>query len=474
MTASPRTLTHEDCLFIGGQWTPAHGPEHEVISPATEQVVATVNYASADDVDAAVAAARAAWPAWAASTVADRCAILRALAEHLESNADEFARIIEAEHGSPSALARKLHVEVPIQVIRATADALESFEFETQVGNSTILRESVGVVAAITPWNLPLHQVVAKVIPAIAAGATVVLKPASLTPLSAYALARALQQVGLPAGVFNVIVGDGRVVGESLAAHRGVDLVSFTGSTAVGHRIAELAARNLSRVTLELGGKSASVVLPDADEAQLAAAVKVTLANCFLNAGQTCTALSRLVVPRDRLATVEALAADAAKKYVPGSSRLGPVISAAQRDSVQSFLTDSALSGAKVVYRGSAEELPATGFYVAPAVVSQISSDHKLAQEEIFGPVLAILAYDDLADAERIANDSSYGLSGAVWGPGDSATAFARRMRTGMVDVNGAAFNASAPFGGYKQSGYGRELGAFGIADCLQVKAVQS
>jgi aldehyde dehydrogenase (NAD+) len=317
-----------------------------------------------------------------------------------------------------------------------------------------------------------------KVIPALAAGATVVLKPAGLTPLTAFELARAIDAAGLPAGVFNLVPGSGRVVGDHLVRHPDVDQISFTGSTPVGRQIAVTAAETLKRVTLELGGKSASVVLDDVDDALLAKAVKITVGNCYLNGGQTCTALSRLIVPAARIEEAERLAAEAAAKYVPGA-RLGPLISAEQRKEVETFL-DPATGGpsTRTVLGGAARaggvQLPERGYYVAPTVFGGVDPDSRLAQEEVFGPVLSILAAESDDDAVEIANNSPYGLSGAVWGTDqDAAVAVAARMQTGQVDVNGGAFNPGAPFGGYKQSGIGREMGDYGIADVLEVKSVQ-
>jgi aldehyde dehydrogenase (NAD+) len=464
----------ETRLYIGGEWTPGGGADLEVENPATEQVTGVVTQASADDVEAAVAAARGAFPGWAATPVAERAALLRRVRELLAERADVFADIVNREQGSPPKVARALHVDTPIAVVDATIEALERFPFTSESGNSLIRREPVGVVAAITPWNLPLHQVVVKVVPALAAGTTVVLKPAGLTPLAAFELARVFDDAGLPAGAFNLVPGSGRVVGDLLTRHPHVDQVSFTGSTPVGRTIAGVAAETLKRVTLELGGKSASVVLADVSDELLAKAVKITVANCFLNGGQTCTALSRLVVPAGRIEQAEELAAAAAAKYAPGS-RLGPLISAEQRKEVQSFLEPGAGGPQAVtVTVTSAVELPERGYYVPPTVVSRVDPDSRLAQEEVFGPVLSILAADSDDDAVAIANNSIYGLGGAVWGTDDDAAlAVAARMQTGQVDVNGGAFNPGAPFGGYKQSGVGREIGEYGIADVCEIKAVQ-
>ncbi|MCF7549352.1 aldehyde dehydrogenase family protein [Pseudonocardia sp. WMMC193] len=462
---------HEPNLYIDGRWTPGGGVDLEVENPATEEITGRITQASVEDVETAVAAARTAFGPWAATPVAERAAVLRRLGAVLRERADVFADIVNREQGSPPRVARALHVDTPIAVVDATVEALERFEFRSELGNSLILREPVGVVAAITPWNLPLHQVVVKVVPALAAGTTVVLKPAGLTPLAAFELARAFEAAGLPAGAFNLVPGSGRVVGDLLTRHPGVDQVSFTGSTPVGRTIAATAAESLKRVTLELGGKSASVVLSGASDAQLAAAVKLTVANCFLNGGQTCTALSRLIVPADRIEQVEELAAAAAAKYAPGS-RLGPLISAGRRKEVQSFLEPGA-GGASAVTVTAPLELPERGYYVTPTVVSRVAPDSRLAQEEVFGPVLAVLAAGSDDDAVTLANDSIYGLGGAVWGPDEAALEVAGRLQTGQVDVNGGAFNPGAPFGGYKQSGTGREIGEYGIADVLEIKAVQ-
>jgi aldehyde dehydrogenase (NAD+) len=466
------TVQREAELYIGGRWVPGGGTDLEVENPATEQVTGVITQASTGDVEAAVAAAKAAFPEWAGRPVAERAAVLRRVRDIVAERADVFADIINREQGSPPKLARALHVDTPIAVVDATIAALERFPFASEIGNSLIRREPVGVVAAITPWNLPLHQVVVKVVPALAAGTTVVLKPAGLTPLAAFELARAFDAAGLPPGVFNLVPGSGRVVGDLLTRHPDVDQVSFTGSTPVGRTIAGVAAETLKRVTLELGGKSASVVLSDATDELLAKAVKITVANCFLNGGQTCTALSRLIVPEHRVEQVEELAAAAAAKYAPGS-RLGPLISADQRKEVESFLEPGA-GGSAAVTVTSPVDLPAHGFYVTPTVVSRVDPDSRLAQEEVFGPVLSILSAGSDDDAVAIANNSIYGLGGAVWGTdSDAALAAAARMQTGQVDVNGGTFNAGAPFGGYKQSGTGREIGEYGIADVCEIKAVQ-
>ncbi len=459
-------VLHEPTLYIDGAWVAGSGDDCGVENPATEETTAVVTQATQRDVDHALVAARDAFDGWAATPVAERAAALCRLHQVIAERADTFAAVINREQGSPPPVARKLHVDTPLAVIEKTADALEQFEFRSRLGNSIILREPVGVVAAITPWNLPLHQIVVKVVPAVAAGCTVVVKPAALTPLAAFELARAFEAAQFPAGVFNLVTGSGPDIGDHLAKSPLVDHVSFTGSTAVGRQVAAAAAGTIKGVTLELGGKSASVVLSDVSDELLAKAVKVTVANCYLNGGQTCTALSRLIVPADRLAKAEELAAAAAAKYAPGE-RLGPLISAGQRKEVESFLTPGKIVSTPL-------DLPDRGYYVTPTVYSEVDPDSRLAQEEIFGPVLSILVAESDEHAIELANNSIYGLGGALWTEDvDGAVDWAARIRTGQVDVNGAPFNPRAPFGGYKQSGVGREIGDFGIADVLEIKAVQ-
>ncbi|MDM3975304.1 aldehyde dehydrogenase family protein [Mycobacterium marseillense] len=471
MQSLAKKVHHEPSLYIAGQWVPGTAPDIEVENPATEELAGIVTQASLGDVELAISAAKEAFPGWAGTPVRDRARLLRAVYTEIASRAETFADIIGREQGSPPKVARTLHVDTPLTVIDATIDTLEAFPFESEIGNSLIRHEPVGVVAAITPWNLPLHQVIVKVIPALAAGATVVLKPAALTPIAAFELARAFHAAGLPGGVFNLVSGSGREVGGLLTRHQDIDQLSFTGSTLVGREVAAAAAATLKRVTLELGGKSASVVLADAPDELLAKAVKITVANCFLNGGQTCTALSRLIVPESRIEEVERLAADAAAKYIPGQ-RLGPLISAAQRKEVESFLQPG-VGGADATTVSTPMQLPERGYYVAPTVISRVDPSSRLAQEEVFGPVLSIITAHSDDDAVAIADDSIYGLGGAVWGRPETALDVATRLRAGQVDINGASFNPAAPFGGYKQSGIGREIGAHGIADVCEIKAIQ-
>ena len=468
---------HLESLFVGGEWVEPSGDERlAVVNPTTEQELATVPAGTPADVDRAVAAARAAFPAWSATPPAERAAVLSKVADALAARRDETARLIATEVGSPLRFAAAVQAGLPLTVLGSYASLLPDYPFEERVGNSLVLREPVGVVAAITPWNYPLHQVVAKVAAATAAGCTVVLKPSEVAPLSAYVLAGALVEAGLPAGVVNIVPGTGPVVGEALAAHPDVDMVSFTGSTRAGRRVSAVAAGTVKRVALELGGKSANVILDDAD---LAAAVKVGLANCYLNAGQTCTAWTRMLVPASQHDEAVALAVAGTAKYAVGDplaegTRVGPLASAAQRDRVRDHIA-----------RGTTEATLATGgveppdgldrgWFVRPTVFAGVRPDATIAQEEIFGPVLSVIPYSSEDEAVEIANGTPYGLAGAVWSADqDRAVAVARRLRTGQVDVNGGKFNPLAPFGGYKQSGNGRELGRYGLEEFLEVKSLQ-
>lgn len=457
-----------DGMYIDGAWRPAAGTDViEVVNPVDEQVIGHVPAGTAADVDAAVRAARAALPAWSATPPTERAARLTALRDALLARKDEIAETVTAELGAPLQFSQNVHAAVPIAVAGSYAELAATYAFEEKAGNSTVYLEPVGVVGAITPWNYPLHQVVAKVAPALAAGCTIVLKPAEDTPLVAQLFAEAVHEAGVPAGVFNLVTGLGPVAGQALAEHPDVDLVSFTGSTAVGRRIGATAGAAVKRVALELGGKSANVILPSADLAQ---AVNVGVANVMSNSGQTCSAWTRMLVHRERYEEAVELAAAAAAKYGP---RIGPVVNAKQRARVRGYIDKGVAEGARLV-AGGTEPPHEQGYFVSPTVFADVTPDMTIAQEEIFGPVLAILPYEDEEDALRIANGTVYGLAGAVWaGDEAEAVAFARRMDTGQVDINGGRFNPLAPFGGYKQSGVGRELGAHGLAEYLQTKSLQ-
>ncbi|MBW4720809.1 aldehyde dehydrogenase family protein [Saccharothrix obliqua] len=448
----------------------------EVVNPTTEEVIGTVRAGTPGDVDTAVTRAAAAFPAWAATAVEERAEVVRRIAEGLTARADELASTMTAEMGTPITFATKVQVPNPVGIANGVADALEAGYFTDEViGNSLVVREPAGVVAAITPWNFPLQQMVAKVVPALAAGDAVVLKPSELAPLTADLLAEVVAAAGVPHGVFELVHGTGPVVGEALAAHPRVDVVSFTGSTRAGRRVSALAAETVKRVALELGGKSANVVLDDAD---LGRAVKIGVANAFMNNGQACSAWTRLLVPADRQEEALATAVAAAAKYVPddparSGTRLGPAVTAAQRDRVVGYIRRGVEEGARLVH-GGVDAPTERGFHVAPTVFGDVTSDMVIAQEEIFGPVLSVLPYTDVDDAVRIANSTIYGLGGAVFSADpERALAVAKRLRTGQVDINGAAFNTSAPFGGYRQSGNGREFGRYGLDEFTEVKSIQ-
>ncbi|CAG2129228.1 aldehyde dehydrogenase family protein [Cupriavidus plantarum] len=471
-------MQQRDKLFINGNWVAPHASgQIEVIQSSDESVMGTIPEGHARDAEDAIAAARAAFDGWAATPVAVRVGYLRKIAEGLKDRTEELATLIAREVGMPLKLARAIQVGGPVYNWGQAARLLEQFEFESQVGNSLVVREPVGVVAAITPWNFPLNQITLKVAPALAAGCTVVLKPSEVAPLNAFVLAEVIEAAGLPPGVFNLVTGYGPVVGEVLASHPEVDMVSFTGSTRAGKRVSELAAQSVKRVALELGGKSASVILDDADFAQ---AVKGTVNACFLNSGQTCSAHTRMLVPRARYDEVRELARKAVAGFTVGdpltdSAKLGPLVSAAQKQRVVSYIHRGIDEGAELVAGGP--ENPDgldRGFYVRPTVLGNVDPKATVAQEEIFGPVLSIICYDSEDDAVRIANDSIYGLGGGVWsGDEDRALRVARRLRTGQVDINGGPFNMNAPFGGFKQSGNGREGGVYGIEEFLEYKALQ-
>ena len=468
-----------DRLYIGGQWVaPSAGETIDVHNAGTGEVMGRVPAGTEKDIAAAVSAARAAFSQWSETPPAVRAEYLDKISAALKARADELARTIAQEVGMPLKMAGRIQAGLPIANFANYAKILKEFSFEQRVGNSLVVREPVGVVGAITPWNYPLHQIALKVAPALAAGCTVVLKPSEVAPFNAFILAEAAESAGLPKGVLNVVTGYGAAAGEALVKHPGVDMISFTGSTRAGKRISELAAQSVKRVALELGGKSASVILDDAD---LAAAVKGTVNGCYLNSGQTCTALTRMLVPEKLYPEAARIAAEVAKGFTVGdplaeSTRLGPLTSKAQLERVRKYIEKGIAEGAELVAGGAEppEGVPAGGYYVRPTVFGKVRNDMTIAQEEIFGPVLSIIPYRDEEDAVRIANDTVYGLAGAVWSKDEArAQRVARRIRAGQVDVNGGAFNMNAPFGGFKQSGHGREAGVYGLEEFLEYKSLQ-
>lgn len=471
---------HErESFYIAGRWVrPAGSGGIEVFCPADGSLLATIPEGNRTDAAVAVAAARAAFPAWAATSAGERAALLKRVQEALKARCDEIARVITAEMGASYRFSQRVQVGSATAVFGFYSRLLADFPFEELVHNSKVLREPIGVVAAITPWNYPLHQIAAKVAPALAAGCTVVLKPSEVAPLNAFLLAEILHEAGVPPGVFNLVTGFGPVVGEVLATHPEVDMVSFTGSTRAGKRVGALAAETVKRVALELGGKSAGIVLDDAD---FALAVKAVVGNCYANAGQTCTAQTRLLVPAPRYEEAAALAVAATQACRVGDpmapeTTLGPLASKMQQDRVREYIERGVTGGAALLAGGASlpDGVNPAGYYVAPTVFGGVDPGSTIAQEEVFGPVLSIITYADEDEAIRIANDSPYGLSGGVWSATDErAEAVARRLRTGQVEINGGTFNISAPFGGFKQSGNGRELGRYGLEEFLEYKAMQ-
>jgi betaine-aldehyde dehydrogenase len=467
-----------DKLFIGGRWVAPTGKERiEVHHAGTGEVMGEVPAATERDVDAAVAAAHGALEAWSATPPEKRAEYLQKISDGLKARADELAKTIAQEVGMPVKLAGRIQAGLPIANFANYAKIARDFKYEERVGNSVVVKDPVGVVGAITPWNYPLHQIALKVAPALAAGCTVVLKPSEVAPFNAFILAEVTEAAGLPKGVFNLVTGFGPVVGEALVKHPKVDMISFTGSTRAGKRISEVAAQQVKRVALELGGKSASVILEDAD---LAAAVKGTVNGCYLNSGQTCTALTRMLVPASKYEEAAKLAVEAAKGFTLGdplseSTRLGPLSSHMQLERVRGYIRKGVEEGAELLTGGAEppEGLPG-GYFVKPTIFGKVKNSMTIAQEEIFGPVLSIIPYQDEEEAVKIANDSPYGLAGAVWSKDDArAQKVARRIRAGQIDVNGGAFNMNAPFGGFKQSGHGREAGVYGLEEFLELKSLQ-
>ena len=464
-------------FFINGKWIePAGRSTLDVINPATEKAFATISLGNADDVDSAAKAAKSAFDSWSNSSIEERKEIISNIVGGLKSRSDEMATAISSEMGAPMGLSKTAQVGSGLGHFMNVLSILENFEFEEIRGTTKIVKEPAGVCGFITPWNWPLNQIACKVAPAIAAGCTMVLKPSEIAPISAYILTEIIAESGLPAGVFNLVNGDGLTVGAAISGHPDIDLVSFTGSTRAGREVAKAAADGIKRVTQELGGKSANIILNDVPD--FARAVSGGVAGCFGNSGQSCNAPTRMLVPQSRMEEAINAAKAAAAKSVVGdpsaeSTRLGPVVSEIQFNKIQTLIQKGIDEGADLIAGGpSRPEGLEEGYFVRPTIFANVSNDMTIAREEIFGPVLSIIGYKDDDDAVSIANDTDYGLSGYVSGEPEHAQAIARKLRTGNVHINGAGPDFSAPFGGYKQSGNGREWGIEGFEEFLETKAM--
>ena len=465
-------------LYIDGKWIDSLGKGSiDVINPATEEIIGRVPVGSTKDVDKAVVAAKSAFDSWSKSSIEERIELLNALSNAFKERGEELAQTITSEVGTPIGYSRVAMVGTPRVVSRSYAKILEDYVWEEEIRNSIICKEPIGVCAFITPWNFPLHQIIGKVAPAIAAGCTMILKPSKEAPLSAFILAEILDEIGLPAGVFNLVSGHGSEVGDYMSSHPDVDMVSFTGSTGAGVSVSQSAAPTIKRVTLELGGKSANVALEDADPVLVA---KKAIGACHQNSGQTCSALTRLIIPESMNKQVCDIIAEKNDSYLVGNpldeeTRCGPMVSLRQQLSVTEYIQSGIDEGANLISGGlGMPDGIEKGFYVKPTIFANVTPDMKIWKEEIFGPVLVITTYNTESEALKLANDSIYGLSGGVWSEDpDRAVNFAKKMRTGQVSVNGGSFNVSAPFGGYKLSGNGRELGTHGLDEFLEIKSIQ-
>jgi aldehyde dehydrogenase (NAD+) len=464
-------------FFINGQWVePENRQTLDVINPATEEPFATISLGTADDVDAAAKSARAAFDSWSQSSVEERKAIISNIIAGLKDRGDEMASAISQEMGAPMSLAKTAQLGSGMGHFAAILGILDNFNFEETRGSTRIVKEAAGVCGFITPWNWPLNQIACKVAPAIAAGCTIVLKPSEIAPISGYILAEIIAESGLPAGVFNLVNGDGPTVGAAISSHSEIDLVSFTGSTRAGREVAKAAADGIKRVTQELGGKSANIILEDVEDFTKAVAGGVL--GCFGNSGQSCNAPTRMLVPKSKMAETIEIAKATASKAVVGdpnaeTTRLGPVVSELQFNKITALIERGIEEGAELIVGGPGRpEGIETGYFIQPTIFANVTNDMNIAREEVFGPVLSILAYEDDGEAVAIANDTDYGLSGYVSGEISHAQKIARQIRTGMVHINGAGPDFAAPFGGYKQSGNGREWGLEGFEEYLETKSM--
>lgn len=460
--------------YIGGQWLENPGDAWiDVENPATGDIIGRVAEGTEADVNTAVAAAKRAFPGWRDTPAEERAALLERVADAMEQRLEDLAQTVTAELGAPVSIAKSWHCEPAAGEARYFAQMAREYRYEHTVPGAKILREPIGVIGCITPWNFPVDQITIKVFPALAAGNCVVLKPSQYTPLTAHLIAEAIHEAHFPAGVFNIVNGRGSVIGNVLASHPDIRMISFTGSTEAGRQVARLALGTIKKVTLELGGKSAAILLPDGDAAL---AVDTVLDDCFLNSGQTCSALTRLLVPENRLAEAEALIREKGPRYKMGDplaadTLVGPLIHKRAYQKVREYIALGEAEGAEVIFKESSP-CPDRGYFVQPVVFSKVKNDMRIAQEEIFGPVLCVIPYSTVEEAVRLANDSPYGLCGGVFGSPAQALAVARQMETGGVRINGGGLTLGAPFGGYKQSGLGREYSVHEFEDYLEIKSL--
>ncbi|WP_304640887.1 aldehyde dehydrogenase family protein [Pseudomonas sp.] len=470
-------MSHHKQFYINGQWVEPKGTgTADVINPATEEVVATIALGNQDDVNIAVAAARKAFDSYSQTTREERLELLGRIIEVFKKRMPDVAAAITAEMGAPDKLSKNAQAPSGLAHFATALEALKDFEFEEQIGTTMVVKEPIGVCGLITPWNWPMNQLTCKIAPALATGCTMVLKPSEVAPLSALVLAEILDEAGVPAGVFNLVNGDGPTVGAAMSSHPDIDMMSFTGSTAAGRQVMKNGAETIKRVALELGGKSANILLDDVNFEKM---VAHGVMSCMNNSGQSCNAPTRMLVPKARMDEVAVIAQAAAAKVKAGDPSaedtvIGPVSSKNQWNKIQGLINKGIEEGAKLIAGGPGRpEGLEKGFYVKPTVFTHVTNDMTIAREEIFGPVLSIIGYEDEEDAIRIANDTNYGLSGYVSSSDlERARRVARRIRTGMVHLNGAPLDNRAPFGGYKESGIGREWGHYGFEDFLEVKSI--